>query len=101
MLVGGGGGIPSPLPQNIPYHMSGADQSVARAGGEPRDQVASIRRKIENAELNLLLDLTAGKKSFAQVGRDAVTFSYRGSELQSLCHTNAARGIAQRLAAAI
>ena len=55
------------------------------------------QQRIDAAELDLLLDLASGRKTFAQVCRDASSFSYQGSELQRLCTSNAARGITQRL----
>ena len=45
---------------------------------------ASVQERIRKAELSLLADVAFGRKSFAQVNKDAQTFSYRGTELESL-----------------
>ena len=59
--------------------------------------MSRIQRNIQKAELTLLTDLAFGKKTFAQVSRDANTFSYKGTELSRLMFSNPARGISQRL----
>ena len=69
------------------------DSTLGFPGEGPPKRDAAIRK----AELKLLMDLAAGKKSFAQVCEDATTFSYDGSELQRLASSNAARGITRRL----
>ena len=58
---------------------------------------ALVQEAIRKAELSLLADVAFGRKSFAQVGRDAKTFSYAGTELQSLIFSNASAGITRRL----
>ena len=49
------------------------------------------------AELDLLLALAAGTKTFEQVKRDAETFLFASSKLRSLVASNPARGITDRL----
>ena len=61
--------------------------------------LSTQRQRIRNAELTLLEELAAGKKTFEQVVQDAQTFSYRGSELAALISSNPARGVTQRLEA--
>jgi len=58
---------------------------------------ALIAERIRKAELSLLADVAFGRKSFAQVKRDAQTFSYQGTELQSLVFANASYGVTKRL----
>ena len=57
----------------------------------------TVQRKIQDAELELLTDLAFAKKTFAQVRKDAKTFSYAGTELQGLVFSKGFRDITRRL----
>lgn len=53
--------------------------------------------QVAEAELDLLIELASGKKTFDQVRSDALKFAFAGEGLQRLVHSNASRGITQRL----
>ena len=53
---------------------------------------------VDDAELSLLMDVAAAKKTFEQVRCDAETFRGASRALKNLITTNAARGVTQRLA---
>ena len=49
------------------------------------------------AELNLLLDLARGKKTFEQIVSDATDFSYAGDSIENLIDSKASRNVTERL----
>ena len=64
---------------------------------EPSRTTSRRQHDLRTAELELLSDLAAGKKTFAQVSKDAKSFKYAGTGLGHLVSTNPARGVAERL----
>ena len=59
--------------------------------------MTTTAEKERRAELELLLELSQGKKTFAQVHADARKFAFAGARLKSLAKANKARGIRDRL----
>ena len=58
---------------------------------------SSDSAKAALAEIDLLIELASGQKTFEQVRSDASKFAFAGASLKSLIHSNASRGITQRL----
>ena len=49
------------------------------------------------AEVDLLAEYASGEKTFAQVRKDAQKFEFASAGLRRLIHTNASRGLTERL----
>lgn len=74
-----------------------ADLVVHHQSMTRRSKYKTRRQKAAAAELDLLLSLARGKKTFEQVVEDAKSFGFAGSEIQRLVTSNPARGVTQRL----
>ena len=58
---------------------------------------SAATRDVQLAELDLLIELASGKKTFEQVRDDARKFMFAGTGLEGLATSNASRGTTERL----
>ena len=89
--------VPPVLPPRVFPHPHLLHRFWAKRPLPPMPDRAWAEKRCLRAEVGLLQELAAGKKTFEQVKSDALKFAFAGTTLKNLARTNASRGIKDRL----